>query len=120
MRRRSGQGAAPDTRWRLLVNEAVTADLSISMIAQRYRTWADYMATQIRNRQVVIDAIIDIKRFVQQAQSEQKPLVVFGKSVNQLAKLVRDHGYQPMVRRQSPTWPPSSLRKTRRSSRWAS
>ena len=99
-----GQGAAPapDARWRLLVNEAVTADLSISMIAQRYRTMADYMANQIRNRQVVIDAIIDIKRFVQQAQSEQKPLVVFGKSVNQLAKLVRDHGYQPMVRRPEP------------------
>jgi ABC-type phosphate/phosphonate transport system substrate-binding protein len=97
-----GQGAAPDSRWRLLVNEAVTADLSISMIAQRYRTMADYMATQIRNRQVVIDAIIDIRRFVQQAQSEQKPLVVFGKSVNQLSKLVRDHGYQPMVRRPEP------------------
>jgi ABC-type phosphate/phosphonate transport system substrate-binding protein len=97
-----GQGTAPDMRWRLLVNEAVTADLSISMIAQRYRTMAEYMGMQIRNKQVVIDAIIDIKRFVQQAQSEEKPLVVFGKSVNQLSKLVRDQGYQPMVRRPEP------------------
>jgi ABC-type phosphate/phosphonate transport system substrate-binding protein len=89
-------------RWRLLVNEAVTADLSISMLAMRYRGWAEYMGSQIQNKQVLVDPIIDIPRFVQQAQSEQKPLLVFGKSVNQLSKLVRDHGYQPLVRRPEP------------------
>ena len=88
--------------WRLLVNEAFTADLSISMLATRYRNWADYMGAQIRNKQVLVDPIIDVRRFLQQAQSDQKPLVVFGKSVNQLAKLVRDQGYQPMVRRPEP------------------
>lgn len=88
--------------WRLLVNEAVTTDLSISMLATRYRDWADYMGAQIRSKQVLVDPIIDIRRFVQQAMSEQKPLVVFGKSVNQLAKLVRDQGYQPLVRRADP------------------
>lgn len=91
-----------DAPWRLLVNEAVTADMSISMLAQRYRTWAEYMGTQIRHKQVVVDPIIDIRRFVQQAQADQKPLVVFGKSVNQLSKLVRDQGYQPLVRRPEP------------------
>jgi ABC-type phosphate/phosphonate transport system substrate-binding protein len=88
--------------WRLLVNEAVTADMSISMLATRYRGWADYMGSQIRNKQVLVDPIIDIQRFLQQARSEQKPLLVFGKSVNQVAKLVRDHGYQPLVRRPEP------------------
>jgi ABC-type phosphate/phosphonate transport system substrate-binding protein len=88
--------------WRLLVNEAFTADLSISMLATRYRSWADYMGAQIRNKQVLVDPIIDVRRFLQQAQSDQKPLVIFGKSVNQLAKLVRDHGYQPLVRRPEP------------------
>jgi ABC-type phosphate/phosphonate transport system substrate-binding protein len=88
--------------WRLLVNEAFTADLSISMLATRYRDWADYMGAQIRNKQVLVDPIIDVRRFLQQAQSDQKPLVVFGKSVNQLAKLVRDQGYQPLVRRPEP------------------
>ena len=102
-------------RWRLLVNEAVTADLSISMLAMRYRGWAEYMGSQIQNRQVFVDPIIDIQRFVQQALSEQKPLLVFGKSVNQIAKLVRDHGYQPLVRAPSRTRRPSSCRKTRRS-----
>jgi ABC-type phosphate/phosphonate transport system substrate-binding protein len=95
------QQAAGD-RWRLLVNEAVTADLSISMLATRYRGWADYMGAKINNRQVLVDPIIDIQRFLQQAMSDQKPLLVFGKSVNQLAKLVRDHGYQPLVRRPEP------------------
>jgi len=88
--------------WRLLVNEAFTADLSISMLATRYRSWADYMGAQIRNKQVLVDPIIDVRRFLQQAQSDQKPLVIFGKSVNQLAKLVRDQGYQPLVRRPEP------------------
>ena len=89
-------------RWRLLVNEAVTADLSIPMLAMRYRGWAEYLGSQIRNRQVLVDPIIDIPRFVQQALGDQKPLLIFGKSVNQLAKLVRDHGYQPLVRRPEP------------------
>jgi len=93
---------ASGDRWRLLVNEAVTADLSISMLAMRYRGWADYMGAQIHNKQVLVDPIIDIQRFLQQAQSDQKPLLVFGKSVNQLSKLVRDHGYQPLVRRPEP------------------
>lgn len=87
---------------RLLVNEAVTADLSISMLAQRYRGWADYLAPQLKTRQILVDPIIDIRRFVQQALSDDKPMVVFGKSVNQLSKLVRDHGYQPLVSRADP------------------
>jgi ABC-type phosphate/phosphonate transport system substrate-binding protein len=51
---------------------------------------------------VTVDPIIDIRRFFQQAVADDKPLVLFGKSVNQLAKLVRDHGYQPLVRRADP------------------
>lgn len=88
---------------RLLVNEAVTADLSISMLALRYRAWADYLAAQLKlPKQMLVDPIIDIRRFVQQALGEEKPLILFGKSVNQLSKLVRDHGYQPVVRRADP------------------
>ena len=58
--------------WRLLVNEAVTADLSISMLAMRYRGWAEYMGSRIHNRQVLVDPIIDIQRFVQQALRVQR------------------------------------------------
>jgi ABC-type phosphate/phosphonate transport system substrate-binding protein len=92
--------STPGTR--LVVNEAVTADLSISMLAMRYRGWADYIAPVLRTRQLMVDPIIDIRRFVQQAVADEKPLIVFGKSVNQLAKLVRDQGYQPLVRRPEP------------------
>jgi ABC-type phosphate/phosphonate transport system substrate-binding protein len=72
------------------------------MLAMRYRGWADYLAPTLRAKQLLVDPIIDIRRFVQQALSDEKPLVVFGKSVNQLAKLVRDHGYHPIVRRPEP------------------
>jgi len=94
--------AAGAERWRLLINEAVTADLSISMLALRYKGLADYLGGQIRSKQVVVDPVIDIQNFVRQASSDQKPLMVFGKSVNQLSKLVRDGGYQPLVRRPEP------------------
>jgi ABC-type phosphate/phosphonate transport system substrate-binding protein len=87
---------------RFLINEAVTADLSISMLAVRYKSWADYLAPQLKARQMLIDPVIDIRRFVQQALADEKPMVVFGKSVNQLYKLVRDHGYQPLVARSDP------------------
>jgi ABC-type phosphate/phosphonate transport system substrate-binding protein len=87
---------------RLLINEAVTADLSISMLALRYKAWADYLAPQLKIKQVMVDPVIDIRRFVQQALADEKPTVLFGKSVNQLAKLVRDHGYQPLVSRADP------------------
>lgn len=87
---------------RLLINEAVTADLSISMLAMRYRGWADYLAPQLKMRSMLVDPIIDIRRFVQQALLEDKPMILFGKSVNQLSKLVRDHGYQPLVARSDP------------------
>jgi ABC-type phosphate/phosphonate transport system substrate-binding protein len=87
---------------RLLINEAVTADLSISMLALRYKAWGDYLAPQLKIKQVTVDPIIDIRRFFQQAVADEKPMVLFGKSVNQLAKLVRDHGYQPLVARSDP------------------
>jgi ABC-type phosphate/phosphonate transport system substrate-binding protein len=95
-------GEQADTRWRMVVNEGVNVDMSISMLATRYRDWAEYMANQIHNKQVMVEPIIDIRRFVQLAQSDQKPLLVYGKSVNQLSKLVRDYGYQPLVRRNEP------------------
>ena len=40
--------STPGTR--LVVNEAVTADLSISMLAVRYRGWAEYIAPVLRTR----------------------------------------------------------------------
>jgi ABC-type phosphate/phosphonate transport system substrate-binding protein len=94
------QSSGPASR--LLINEAVTADLSISMLAVRYRGWADYLAPHLKMRSMMVDPIIDIRRFVQQALLDEKPMILFGKSVNQLSKLVRDHGYQPLVARSDP------------------
>jgi ABC-type phosphate/phosphonate transport system substrate-binding protein len=49
-----------------------------------------------------VEPVVDIKRFISLAQAQPQPELVFGKSVNQLAKLVRDNGYQPIVRRADP------------------
>lgn len=51
---------------------------------------------------VNVEPVVDIQRFLAIAQGDLKPELVFGKSVNQLAKLVRDNGYQPLVRRSDP------------------
>jgi ABC-type phosphate/phosphonate transport system substrate-binding protein len=72
------------------------------MLAIRYKGWADYLAPQLKARQMFVDPVIDIRRFVQQAVADEKPMILFGKSVNQLSKLVRDHGYQPLVSRAEP------------------
>jgi ABC-type phosphate/phosphonate transport system substrate-binding protein len=85
--------------WRLLINEAVTGETNSFVLTSRYRPLADFLSTQFKGKQIGVEPVVDIKRFMSMAQSPSKPDLVFGKSVNQLAKLVRDSGYQPLVRR---------------------
>jgi ABC-type phosphate/phosphonate transport system substrate-binding protein len=97
------KGAAPEHPWRLLINEAFTGESSIFVLTARYRPFADYMSNQFRERPAIaVEPVVNVTRFLELAQAEAKPELVFGKSVNQLAKLVRDHGYQPVVRRADP------------------
>jgi ABC-type phosphate/phosphonate transport system substrate-binding protein len=63
---------------------------------------ADFVSHELKGKAVNVEPIVDIKRFMTLAKSASKPELVFGKSVNQLAKLVRDHGYQPIVKRAEP------------------
>lgn len=88
--------------WRLMINEAVTGDTNLFLLTSRYRPWAEFMTGQLKGRPIGIEPVVDIKRFMALAQGASKPELVFGKSVNQLAKLVRDDGYQPLVRRAGP------------------
>jgi len=88
--------------WRLLVNEAVGGDTNSFVLTNRYRQVADFITAQLKGRPIVVEPMVDIKRFMAAAQGASKPEFVFGKSVNQLAKLVRDNGYQPVVRRADP------------------
>lgn len=90
------------TPWRLMINEAVTGDTNLFLLTSRYRPWAEFMTSQLKGRPIGIEPVVDIKRFMSMAQGTPKPELVFGKSVNQLAKLVRDDGYQPLVRRAGP------------------
>lgn len=88
--------------WRLLINEAVTGDTNLFLLTSRYRPWAEFMTGQLKGQPIGIEPIVDIQRFMAMAQGTSKPDLVFGKSVNQLAKLVRDDGYQPLVHRAGP------------------
>lgn len=92
-------GPAP---WRFLINEAVTGETNIFLLTARYQPLADYVTQRVKGRTIGIEPVVDIQRFMSLAQAHVKPDLVFGKSVNQLAKLVRDHGYQPLVRRADP------------------
>lgn len=96
--------ALADARpWRLLVNEAFTGEMNLFILTARYRPLADYVTAQLHSRpQINIEPVVDVRRFVQLAKATPKPELVFGKTVNQLALLVRDGGYQPVVRRSDP------------------
>ncbi|MDB5871896.1 MAG: hypothetical protein JWQ07_1338 [Ramlibacter sp.] len=98
----SSRKAATVPTWRLVINEAVTGETNFFLLTSRYRPWADFMTGQLKGRPIGIEPMVDIKRFMSVAQGQPKPELVFGKSVNQLAKLVRDDGYQPIVRRSDP------------------
>lgn len=96
---RKNTGGSP---WRLLINEAVTGETNFFLLTARYQPLAEYVAGQFKGRHVDVEPVVDIKRFMDLAQGKHRPDLVFGKSVNQLAKLVRDQGYQPLVRRADP------------------
>lgn len=90
----------PDRAWRLLVNEAVTGESNLFILTTRYQPLTEHLTAQLRMHPTIsIEPVVDIRRFMSLAQSGSKPDLVFGKSVNQLAKLVRDDRYQPLVRR---------------------
>jgi ABC-type phosphate/phosphonate transport system substrate-binding protein len=94
----AGKGAP----WRLMINEAVTGETNFFLLTSRYQPLADYVTQHFKGRAIGIEPVVNIERFMAVAQGQTKPDLVFGKSVNQLAKLVRDNGYQPLVRRADP------------------
>jgi ABC-type phosphate/phosphonate transport system substrate-binding protein len=102
------EGTAPrkpagDKQWRMLINEAFTGDSNLFILTSRYRPLAEYVSSQLRTRpNIEVEPVVNVHRFMELAQHASKPELVFGKSVNQLAKLVRDHGYQPVARRADP------------------
>src|SRR5688572_17195071 len=92
-------GAAP---WRFVVNEAVTGETNFFLLTNRYRPLADYLTSHLKGQSIEIEPVVDIQRFLAVAKATPRPELIFGKSVNQLAKLVRDQGYQPLVLRADP------------------
>jgi ABC-type phosphate/phosphonate transport system substrate-binding protein len=92
-----------EKEWRMLINEAYTGDSNLFILTSRYRPLADYLSSQLKAHPTIeVEPVVNVHRFMEIAQQGHKPELVFGKSVNQLAKLVRDHGYQPVARRADP------------------
>jgi ABC-type phosphate/phosphonate transport system substrate-binding protein len=94
--------ATPQGSWRLLVNEAFTGENNNFVLTNRYKPLADFIGARQKGRAVSIEPIVDVERFLELARAPAKPDFIFGKSVNQLAKLVRDQGYQPVAHRADP------------------
>jgi ABC-type phosphate/phosphonate transport system substrate-binding protein len=94
--------AVPQAPWRLLINEAFTGENNSFVLTNRYKPLADFLAARQKGRAISIEPMVDVERFLEIATAKEKPDFVFGKSVNQLAKLVRDHKYQPIVHRADP------------------
>lgn len=92
----------PNAPWRMVINEAVTGETNFFLLTARYQPLADYVTQHTKGRLIGIEPVVNIERFMAVAQGQSKPDLVFGKSVNQLAKLVRDNGYHPLVRRADP------------------
>jgi ABC-type phosphate/phosphonate transport system substrate-binding protein len=88
--------------WRFVINEAVTGETNFFLLTARYQPLADYVTQHLKGKPIGVEPVVNIERFMAVAQGQSKPDLVFGKSVNQLAKLVRDNGYQPIVRRADP------------------
>lgn len=94
--------AAPQAAWRLLINEAFTGENNSFVLTNRYRPMANFISARNKGRAISIEPMVDVERFLELALAPTKPDFIFGKSVNQLAKLVRDHKYQPIVHRADP------------------
>jgi len=102
-----GQAPAPAKKpvgasWRFVINEAVTGETNFFLLTSRYRPLAEYLTSQLKGQHIDVEPVVDIQRFMTVAKGTPRPELIFGKSVNQLAKLVRDHGYLPLVRRADP------------------
>jgi ABC-type phosphate/phosphonate transport system substrate-binding protein len=93
----------PDGKLRLTVNEVLTGDHNAYLLASKYEPLCQFLSRQLKEKSSPeVEVIVNLNDFVRRAASSAKPDLVFGKSVNQLAHLVREEGYVPLVKRPDP------------------
>jgi ABC-type phosphate/phosphonate transport system substrate-binding protein len=85
--------------WLFGVNEGVTTEQNSILMTEKYQTFADYLGKHLKNKRIKAVPTVDIQRFEKYLRDGRYALV-FGKSVNVLAKAVRDQRYQPLVKRE--------------------
>jgi phosphonate transport system substrate-binding protein len=86
--------------WVLGVNEGVLTEQDPAALIDRYQTLGDYIIKHLgdKKKRVKVAPSVNIGRF-EKYVAEQRYALIFGKSVHVLAKAVRDHNYQPIVKR---------------------
>lgn len=90
--------AAPPLR--MAINEGATAQVTVAELLERYRPLADSIAAAL-SRQVNLEVYTDTPSF-RRVLDKDEPDIVFGKTVNLLAKAVRDKRYRAVVKMDQP------------------
>lgn len=83
------------------VNEGATTSVTHVELLQRYAPLADAMETALR-RPVKVEVYPDTGRFRSELERQRRFDLVFGKTVNLLAAMVRDKKYEAIVKTKTP------------------
>lgn len=83
------------------VNEGATTSVTHVELLQRYAPLADAMETALR-RPVKLEVYPDTGRFRSELERQRRFDLVFGKTVNLLAAMVRDKKYEAIVKTKTP------------------
>ena len=83
------------------VNEGATTSVTHVELLQRYAPLADAMETALR-RPVKVEVYPDTGRFRSELERQRRFDIVFGKTVNLLAGMVRDKKYEAIVKTKMP------------------
>jgi ABC-type phosphate/phosphonate transport system substrate-binding protein len=92
--------AAAAAPLRMAINEGVTAQVTVAELLERYRPLADMIATTL-SRQVNLEVYTDTPSF-RKVLDKDEPDVVFGKTVNVLARAIRERRYRAVVKMDQP------------------
>ena len=83
------------------INEGATTSVTHVELLQRYAPLADAMETALR-RPVKVEVYPDTGRFRSELERQRRFDLVFGKTVNLLAGMVRDRKYEAIVKTKTP------------------
>jgi ABC-type phosphate/phosphonate transport system substrate-binding protein len=85
--------------WVFGINEGALTEQNSILMTEKYQAFADYLGKHLKGKRIKAVPTVDIQRF-EKYLADGRYALVFGKSVNVLAKAVRDQRYQPLAKRE--------------------